>query len=409
MFARLLKSESLRSAIGFGFGGVGYAVANIVLAKVLSPASFGVVTLVLALSQFGLTLGPCGLEIVANRHRPRASHRFAMLVLTMAVITGVMVAAIAGLYYHLPGSLVILVLAAVVGTATNRVGAALFQGERRLPMALGLTQVHNYVLLGAALWAFTMPGTGENVVVSMVTAGYLLSAMFGWWLALRSVNSGRVEIDRRMALKEGFAAMGLGVAVQLLMQFERLAIPKLGSLEMLSTYAVLAATIGSPFRMLQIGTSFSLLPPLRSAKTWAAARGVLLREAATSLVVALIAGAAIVLASPLIFEVVLGGKYPIDSGLIVASLAIGLAKLWEGFSTTVVSACGSANAMALISAHAWICLGTATVGAIVGSRFGLLGILWGVGLGWILLAAGGTYLALISVRQRFAMTPTVAG
>ena len=124
---------------------------------------------------------------------------------------------------------------------------------------------------------------------------------------------------------------------------------------------------------------------------------------------ALLVFAAPAFAAPLIFEVVLGGKYPIDSGLIVASLAIGLAKLWEGFSTTVVSACGSANAMALISAHAWICLGTAAAGAIIGSRFGLLGILWGVGLGWMLLAAGGTYLALISVRQRFAMTPTVAG
>ena len=402
LLARLLGSSSLRSAAGFGIGGIGYAVATIVLAKVLPTNSFGVVTLVLALSQFGLTLGPFGLEIVANRHRPRANRGFALLVFSLAALTGVFIAVVAGVYYHLSTSMVYLVFAIVVGTATNRVGAALFQGEQRLPLAMTLLQVHNFVLLAVALWATAMIHTTDVFVVSVVTLGYLLSAVGGWWLALRTVNRGRVDVDLVLALKEGAAAMGIGIAVQLLMQFERLAIPKLGSLEMLSTYAVLAATVGSPFRMLQMGTSFSLLPRLRSAQTAAAARSVLFRESALSLGVALLAAAAIWLASPLIFATVLGGKYPIDNGLIVASIVIGLARMWEGFSTTVVSALGSARGMALISAFAWACLAVAAGGAIFGSRYGLLGILWGVGLAWLLLATGGTYLAAASFRARFS-------
>lgn len=402
MITRLLKSESLRSAFAFGAGGVGYAAGNILLARVLSTEAFGVVTLALALNQFALAFGPFGLEVVATRHRPRVGSSFALLVLGLAVGTAVMVAAAAWFYYHLSLPVVGLVFMMVVGTATNRVGVALFQGEHRLQTALLLLQVHNFLLLIAAMWAVAASLANDIFILGVVTAGYLLSAVFGWWLARRSVNRGRMEIDRSAAFREGVAVMGVGVAVQLLMQFERLAIPKVGSLEMLSTYAVLAAVVGSPFRMLQTGTGFSLLARLRSATTAAAARSVLLREAGTSVVVAVVASVAIVLAVPLIFDVLLAGKYAISAGLIAASLIVGVAKLWEGFSTTIVSAYGSTQKLATISVYAWICLAIAALGAVVGSRFGLVGILYGVGSAWILLAAGGTWLAVLSFRARFA-------
>ena len=99
MLARLIKSDSLRSALAFAGGGVGFAAGNILLAKILSPASFGVVTLALALNQFGLTFGPFGLEVVANRHRPRVDRRLALLAVSAATVTALGVAVIAGAYY----------------------------------------------------------------------------------------------------------------------------------------------------------------------------------------------------------------------------------------------------------------------------------------------------------------------
>lgn len=406
MLARLLKSDSLRSAVGFGAGGVGFAAGNIVLAKVLSPESFGVVTLALALNQFGLTFGPFGLEIVANRHRPRASKKFAMLVTSLAAITGIIISAVASFYYRLSAPVVGLLFVTVVGTATNRVGVALFQGEHRLSTAMVLLQIHNFVLLIAAILAVRMSLTNEVFVVSVVAASYVLSAASGWWLARQSINNGRIEIDLLKALREGVSVLGVGVAVQLLMQFERLAIPKVGSLEMLSTYAVLAAVVGSPYRMLQIGTGFSLLPRLRSVTTAAAARKILLRESATSLAVATVASVVIVIVAPLIFDTLLDGKYAINSSLIVASIVVGTAKLWEGFSTTIVSAYGSTKKLAVISIFAWACLAVAAAGTIIGSYYGLLGILYGVGIAWMLLAVGGTYLAVTTFRARFAASAT---
>ena len=64
----LQKSTALRAAVGFGLGGVGFALGNLLLARALPPAAFGVFTLFLALVQMGASLAPIGLQGQVNRH-----------------------------------------------------------------------------------------------------------------------------------------------------------------------------------------------------------------------------------------------------------------------------------------------------------------------------------------------------
>jgi len=407
MLARLLKSDSLRAAIGFAAGGAGFAAGNIILAKVLTPASFGVVSLALVFNQLGLNFGPLGLEVVTNRHRFRASGHLGFLVFRSSTIIAAILAVIASYYYQLPNAVVALLFVMAIACAVNRIGVALFQGENRLSVAMVLLQIHNYVLLLAALLAVVLSQTNEVFVVSVITVGYVASMIVGWWLAHHRLLAGRQEVDPRLALKEGLAALGIGVAVQLLWQIERLAIPKVGSIEMLGTYAVLAAVAGSPFRMIQIGTGFSLLPRLRSVTTAGAARAVLVRESSTALLMIAASIIVVLVAAPFIFNTLLEGKYPIGTNLIIASFVIGVAKVCESFSTTVVSACGTRRHLATISVLGWLCVAVAIGGVIVGSRFGLVGILYGVGAAWALLAASGGYLATHCFRARFAPTQPI--
>jgi hypothetical protein len=172
--------------------------------------------------------------------------------------------------------------------------------------------------------------------------------------------------------------------------------------EMLGTYAVLAAVAGSPFRMIKIATSFSLLPRIRAVSSAAEARAVILHESLTALLMAVASSVFIVLLAPWVFNTLLKGKYEIGFGLIGATIVVGLAKIWESFSTAVTVSCGTPRSMAIISLLAWICLAVAAAAMIIGARYGLLGILYGVGSAWALLAAGGTYLAVVSFRARFA-------
>jgi O-antigen/teichoic acid export membrane protein len=402
LIARLLRSDSLRSAIGFAAGGAGFAAGNILLAKVMSPQDFGVVALVLALNQFGVTFGPFGLEVVANRHRPRVGSRLGLLSVALATGTGIVAALIAYWYYGLSAGIVVLLLPMVMGSATGRVCSALFQGEHKFNSAMIVSQASNYILLLIALLALGFSLATESFVLISMAVGYVIVSALGWWAAYRTVNEGRREINFPMALSEGAAALGIGVGVEILSQFERLAIPKVGSVEMLGTYAVLAAVAGSPFRMIKIATSFSLLPRLRAVSSAAEARAVIVRESFTALSMAAASSVGIVLVAPLVFNTLLKGKYQIGFGLIGATIVVGLAKIWESFSTAITMSCGTPRSMAIISALAWICLAIAAAAMVIGARFGLLGILYGVGCAWAVLAAGGSYLAIVSLRARFA-------
>jgi len=401
VLSRLLKSESLRSAAGFAAGGVGFAAGNILLARVLPPDAFGIVALVLALNQFGVTFGPIGLEVVANRHRPRVDRPLAAYALVTATVTGLIAALIARFYYGLTLTVSLLLLVMIIGSSTNRVCVALFQGEHRLRPAMALSQVMNYVLLGAALLGMALGWKGPEGVLACMMAGFLLSSAWGWLEARASVNATRKPLDRRLALHEGLAALGVGVGVQVLMQFERLAIPKVGTLPMLGLYAVLAAVAGSAFRMIEMGNAFTLLPRLRAVGDAAAARAVIVRESGTAAVTCLLSALGILLLAPLVFEILLKNKFVYDRSLIIASILVGCIKVWSGFATTVTTACGSRNMLVSVSVLAWISIGIAMAGAAFGARYGLIGILYGVGAAWLLLAGGASLLAVRSFRLRF--------
>jgi hypothetical protein len=282
-----------------------------------------------------------------------------------------------------------------------------FQEDGRIGGSLLLLQIHNYTLLIAAGLVVFMGRWGAAVVIGVVAAGYVCSASWGWWHVRRTMTAGRKAISVRLLLSEGAAIVGLSVAVQTLFQFERLAIPKIGSMEMLATYAVLAAVAGSAYRMIQLGNSFTLLPSIRAATDRRSARAVIRSESITAALAAGASSVVVIVGAPLVFHYLLHDKYVIGWELLAVMIAIGLARVWEGFSSTIVSALGSATRMAQLSLVSWISLAIALAGAIGGRGYGLLGILCGMQLAWLTLAAAGTWLALRSFSERFGASGAV--
>src|SRR5262249_17832942 len=111
MLRRLASSGSLRGAVSFALGGAGFAVANVLLAAAMSRAQFGLVSLILALMQFGLSCGPLGLDVVAKRHRPRVTAALLRRAAVAALAVAAALALWAGLFYQLDLSLSLLLLA----------------------------------------------------------------------------------------------------------------------------------------------------------------------------------------------------------------------------------------------------------------------------------------------------------
>jgi O-antigen/teichoic acid export membrane protein len=277
-----------------------------------------------------------------------------------------------------------------------------FQEDGKATGALGLLQVHNYTLLIAAGFVGLLARGGAALVIGVVALGYACTASWGYWHVRRNTGRSRKAVSVRLLLSEGAAIVGLSVAVQTLFQFERLAIPKFGSMEMLATYAVLAAVAGSAYRMIQMGNSFTLLPGLRAAPHRQAARAVIRSESITAAIAAAASTVLVMVGGPLVFHYLLHDKYRIGWPLLAVMVAIGLARVWEGFSSTIVAALGDTTRMAQLSVASWVSLGVALAGALIGSAHGLFGILCGMQAAWLVLAAAGTWIARLSFSERFS-------
>jgi O-antigen/teichoic acid export membrane protein len=398
---RLLhKSTALRAAVGFGLGGVGFALGNLLLARALPPAEFGVFTLFLALVQMGASLAPIGLQGQVNRHPTRAVPVTRPL-LTSAIV-GVAIATFAAAFYAMDMALVTALFVSVVAGGCTLVASAVFQSRLRFAAALALSQSFALVLLAMGAVAAVMGGAQLRVLGALVAGQYLLLATVGWSILGPRTAHGS---GQGHSIWEGLSLLGITAAALLLMQLERLLAPRLLSLEDLARFAVVATIVGSPFRMLQMGAGYTLLPRLRAATSAQARRRLIRHEA---LAVALIGGAGgIVLlsAAPWIADHLLAGKYELSSGLMLAALVSGVAKLADAIATTMVWALASARQLAMLNWVSWACAGLGVALGWLGARWGLLGLMYGVTAAWICRGAVSAALAATLLGKEPSSVP----
>ena len=96
----------------------------------------------------------------------------------------------------------------------------------------------------------------------------------------------------------------------------------------------------------------------------------------------------------------LGGKYHLSAALVLAAVVTGFAKVLNGFAQSAVSALAEPRELHL-GGECWAgCRWSWTaVGAgVAGARWGLPGVIYGVGLGWVMRASVGMFLAARHLR-----------
>ena len=147
---RLWYSPTLRSAFVHGVSGVGFAAANVILARVLPAAEYALFTLVVALVHLGGAIAPAGVDEIVKRHRLEIGPRLFWRVIGVATGTGLVFAGIAAAGYELSWPLVLLVLISTLAYGVMMVAGAQFQSELRFGISLSLLQSPNAVLLIAA-------------------------------------------------------------------------------------------------------------------------------------------------------------------------------------------------------------------------------------------------------------------
>ena len=386
---RVLSSPSIQTSALFGLTGVGFVGANLVLAKILAPEDYALIALVVAIMGVAVPLGPLGIDGVVNRSLLGPTRQLLFHSVGTSLFVGVASYGLAIGLYDMGHHLALLVLAGVAAGGVAMVAAAVFQRYQRFTVSLLLAQNGNFTL---ALAAAAMAALGARAVgypVAAMVIGYVIAGLVGW-VGLRHLSTEASPFPRPFAWRDALHYAGVIGAGLLFLQLERLLIPKLLSLEDLATFGVLAAVAIAPFRMLQMGVAFSMLPRLRATPSVSERRALGLSELRTVGAITLLGSVAVLLLVPSLLDLIFDQKYDVSLPLLWAAVVAGVLRVLAGFSRGVATALCTTKQLALLNTLSWLSIGVAIGGAAIGARWGLVGLIYGTTGGWVLrvLAAG---------------------
>jgi O-antigen/teichoic acid export membrane protein len=231
----------------------------------------------------------------------------------------------------------------------------------------------------------------------ILALGLGLAAALGWTLVLRErrESSGRFT---GVPWNEALMLAGVSAAAMLFIQLERLVIPHVLTVADLALFGVLGAIAGSVFRVLQMAVGFSLLPRLRSAATVLERRQLIGRELRFAILIATAGAVSVLVFAPLIERWFLAGKYHLSTGLLVAALFSGVAKIAHAFARATATALATPRELVLLNGAGWMSAAVALGGAVVAAPWGLTGVIYGISVGWLVWAIASFALVMHHLR-----------
>jgi O-antigen/teichoic acid export membrane protein len=381
----------------YGAAGAGFAGANLILARLLPKEEYALFTLVVALVNLGYSLAPAGVDTMVNRLHLEAGPRLLRRALTGATGVAIIFTGIGLVAYTLSPLMSLLLFVSTAAGGAMMVAGAKFQSEHRFGISLALIQSPNVMLLFAALVVAVFHAHSASIAVLISSLGFVVAAVIGWTILFRE-RHGKSHGGSEFPWKEALTFAGLDIAGLTLIQLERLVLPHVLPLSDLATYGVLAAVVGSLFRVMQMGVGYTLLPRLRAATSVTERRKLIAHEVQLISVIVLLGSAIIWVVTPVLERSFLAGKYHLAGPLIFAALVSGIIKILNAFAKGTVSALATGRELAMINVFGWISIGIAVVAAVVGARWGLTGVIYGVAFGWLVRAITAFYPILKHLR-----------
>jgi O-antigen/teichoic acid export membrane protein len=394
-----LRSPALRSAAILAAGGAGFALGNLLLARVLSEREYGTVSLLLSLIQVGAALGSLGLPTLVNRHSLPATGQLFRYGLWLAAFAALVCAAVSLFSYRLSSLITYMLALTVAAAALGRIAGAVMQSRQRFGTSLLLTQIHNWLLLASVPIVLAAGHRSATGVAAFILLCYLATTYFGWQFAIKDRSATPGTLSLKMLWAEGMSAAGFGLAFNIFLQLDRLVIGRVLSLQDLAAYSLVAALAGSPYRMLQVSAGHTLVPRLRAASSRKTALDLLRHEALLMIGVSVLAAPVLFWLTPWIIARVTGSAIGNGYMLTAAVIVVGFVRLWEGLAAAVVNAIGTPRELFILSVLGWFAIALAFALASFASHHGLVAVIFGLGTGWAAIAIGATALAFGAVLR----------
>jgi hypothetical protein len=194
--------------------------------------------------------------------------------------------------------------------------------------------------------------------------------------------------------------MSVTLGGAIFLQLERLVIPATVGIKELAIFGVLAALVGSPFRIVQSAVNYSVIPALRDARTVDERRQLLRRECFVIAAALSLASVGIWILAPRVANWLLAGRYDLTDSLMLATLVSGVLKVLSAFGTSVASAIAPENALRVLSVATTVCIGIAVAASFAAARWGLVGVLYAISFGWLIRCVVASWISLPHLRRR---------
>ena len=148
---------------------------------------------------------------------------------------------------------------------------------------------------------------------------------------------------------------------------------------------MLAALVGLPLGCSR--TAWDILCSPGCLSRWRSQRRRLVRrEAWLAGLLLVMASTAVWLAVPWLERWFLAGKYDLRPPLAPAAIVAGLAKVLNAFGKATATALADARELSRINVLGWVSVAVAAAAATAAAPWGLAGVIYGVGVGWLLRA-----------------------
>ncbi len=393
MLRVLLRSQSMRTALALGLGGGAFMLGNLVLARALPSAEYGLLSLFIGILSVASLAAPLGLDLVVARRGLQLGRPLRRAILAASLGTATVTAAVGALAYDLDASLLASLFVATVAAGAIQAAVANFQGQQRFGAASWLLQISNVLLLPVALVTLSLGFRTALMPCILIAATNLVGAVVTWNLVVRAERPDGLPPRIRTLWREALSLVAITAAACVFLQLERLVlVPSIG-VEGLALFGVVAALVGSPYRMIQGAVLFALIPGLRAAPGVAGRRKLLAREM-TIIGGALACGSLVIwIVAPPVAHGFLGGRYDITGTVMLAAIVSGLLKVFSAFATSVAVSLGDDRDLRLVSLSAWVSVGIAVAGAFAAAPWGLAGVLYGISVGWLVRTLVAAWIA----------------
>ena len=398
MLAKLTRSSSLRAALGFGLGGVAFALGNLLLARFMPVDEYGRYALAAAIYNIFWTIAALGFDEASLRHSDRLDWRVFIRIVLSGAAMGVVAGALCYWLYGLDIELLVLLAVAIIVGGLSSVASAMLRREGQRTAPLLINNAANWAVMVSALASIVLGIYTAVFALAVLMITVALAAAAGWMRALR--QQAHIETARQhVPLREAISFVSIVASGSILLQLERLVAPMVLGVEALASFAVLASVALFPYRMLRSGTIFSLVPKLRGAQTVHDRNHVLIHELGAVLAMLIVASIGVMLLSSPLTDFITDGKYELPFVLVAAACINGAAKVISGVQDSILTACGTEGDVATLKWLTWVMIAGGTIGAWAGSVYGLSGLVTGAGVGSLVGSLPGMYLALTVLRR----------